>query len=238
MKIRRGRLPEVLQLLLPNDIRRRPFGTDRHPDRAQSVAAGINANANGADVAMGVGCDVASGDDIQRMVGQVVARWGRIDTLVNNAGVVDRHTNVLGLDEAEWDQFMNITLRSVFLCTKFVARQMVAQGYGGRIINIAATSAHRGRHNATAYQAAKGGVLSLTRALASQLAPYQITVNSITPSRVQKIDDLDAPKVKNLIGRQETAHDIARAAVFLASGDANFITGIDLQVDGGVLASS
>ena len=203
-------------------------------ERASHVAGEIG------EAAMGIECDVTSSADVQRVVDRVVERWGRIDTLVNNVGVVDR-TNVLELEEAEWDRVIGISLKSVFLCTKYVARQMVAQGDGGRIINLASTSGHRGRENATAYPAAKGGVLNLTRALAVQLAPYHIRVNSITPNRVETVAEPGAPErsrqVTNLVGRQGTPRDIALAAVFLASADADFITGTDLVVDGGVLAS-
>ena len=207
-------------------------------ERAQAVAGAINAEREGA--ALALKADVTSSADAERMVADVVGQWGRIDLLVNNVGVVDR-TNVLELPEAEWDRVTGVSLKSVFLVTKYAAKQMVEQGDGGRIVNIASTSGHRGRENATAYPAAKGGVLNLTRALAVQLAPYAIRVNSITPNRVQTIAEPGAPDrnrfpVDNLIGRPCMPRDVALAAVFLASADADFITGIDLPVDGGVLA--
>jgi len=128
----------------------------------------------------------------------------------------------------------------VFLVTKYVAIRMVEQGHGGRIINIASTSGHRGRDGATAYPAAKGGVLNLTRTLAVQLGPHNIRVNSITPNRVLTEAEPGAPtrntKVNNLVGRQGTPQDIANAAVFMASDDADFIAGADILVDGGALA--
>ncbi len=206
-------------------------------ERAQAVAGAINAEREGA--ALSLTCDVTASGDAERMVAEVVGRWGRVDVLVNNVGVVDR-TNVLELPESEWDRVTGVSLKSVFLCTKYAAKQMVAQGDGGRIVNLASTSGHRGRDNATAYPAAKGGVLNLTRALAVQLAQYAIRVNSITPNRVQTEAEPGAPDrnrpVDNLIGRPCTPRDVALAAVFLASADADFITGIDLPVDGGVLA--
>ena len=206
-------------------------------ERAQAVAGAINAERDGA--ALSVTCDVTASGDVERMVGEVVGRWGRVDLLVNNVGVVDR-TNVLELAESEWDRVTGVSLKSVFLCTKYAAKQMVEKGDGGRIVNLASTSGHRGRDNATAYPAAKGGVLNLTRALAVQLAPYAIRVNSITPNRVLTEAEPGAPDrnrpVDNLIGRPCMPRDVALAAVFLASADADFITGIDLPVDGGVLA--
>ncbi len=194
-----------------------------------------------ADAALAISCGGAATPrkKAEEMVRQVLARWGRIDVLVNNVGVVDRK-NVLELDEADWDRVINISLKSVFLCTKFVALAMVEAGKGGRIVNVGSSSGHRGRADATAYPSAKAGVLNLTRSLAVQLAPYGIRVNSVTPNRVAtEVGPGEKPRVweiNNLIGRQIRPQDVARAAVFLASDDADAINGIDLLVEGGVLA--
>ena len=206
--------------------------------RALSVVESINSAHPGA--ALALQCDVSVSADVQRMVGQVVERWGGVNILVNNVGIVDRK-NVLELEEADWDRVIGTSLKSVFLCTKYVARQMVEGGKGGRIINIASTSGHRGRESATAYPSAKGGVLNLTRALAVQLAPYRIRVNSITPNRVLTTVDPDEKprvydKINNLIGRQCTTKDVAHFALFLVSEETDFITGADMLVEGGVLA--
>jgi len=205
--------------------------------RAQAVADALCAERP--DAAVGIACDVTSSAAVQVMVESVRSRLGPVDILVNNVGVVDRK-NVLELAEADWDRVIGITLKSVFLCTKYVGLAMVEAGRGGRIINIASSSGHRGRADATAYPSAKGGVLNLTRSLAIQLAPYRIRVNSITPNRVAtEVGPGEVPRrwaVTNLIGRQTTPLDIARAAVFLASDDAEAITGIDLLVDGGAAA--
>ncbi|HEX9878611.1 MAG TPA: SDR family oxidoreductase, partial [Candidatus Binatia bacterium] len=136
---------------------------------------------------------------------------------------------------------VDTTLKGVFLCAKYAAKQMVEQGRGGRIINIASTSGHRGRKDSTAYPSAKGGVLNLTRSLAVQLAPHRIRVNSITPNRVLTTVDSDErprvyEKIGNLIGRPCTPKDVANVAVFLATDETDFLTGIDIPVDGGVLA--
>ncbi len=206
-------------------------------ERAQAVVDSINAEHPKSGVA--IACDVTSSAQVQGMVDEVLRRWGKIDLLVNNVGVVDRK-NVLELDEADWDRVIDISLKSVFLCSKFVARAMVEAGNGGRIINIASSSGHRGRTDATAYPSAKAGVLNLTRSLAAQLGPHNIRVNSITPNRVMtEVGPGERPRaweITNLIGRQIRPEDVARAAVFLASGDADAITGIDLLVEGGVLA--
>jgi NAD(P)-dependent dehydrogenase (short-subunit alcohol dehydrogenase family) len=206
-------------------------------ERAQTVAKSICADHP--ESAIAVACDVTASGDVQGMVKTVLDRWGRIDVLVNNVGVVDRK-NILETDEGEWDRVINISLKSVFLCSKYAAQAMVEAGNGGRIINIASSSGHRGRADATAYPSAKAGVLNLTRSLAVQLAPHNIRVNSITPNRVATVvGPGEKPRVwqiNNLIGRQIQPDDVARAAVFLASADADAINGIDLLVEGGLFA--
>jgi NAD(P)-dependent dehydrogenase (short-subunit alcohol dehydrogenase family) len=212
---------------------------DMDRSRAGTVADRLNASRPGA--ALPLVCDVSSRDDVQRMISAVVSRLGGIDVLVNNVAITDRKT-ILDLEEEEWDRVLRVTLTSVFLCSKYASRQMALQGRGGSIINMASTSGHRGRANATAYTAAKGGVLNLTRSLAIQLAPYRIRVNSLTPNRVGSPVGEDAVReggsVKNLVGRNGAPLDVARAALFLASDDAQFITAADLLVDGGALAAA
>ena len=212
---------------------------DLDKGRGEKVAAEVNAAHPGC--AMALVCDVSSAADVEKMVGAVTQKWGGgIDILVNNAAWTDRK-NILDLTEQEWDKVMNVTLKSVFLCTKLVARVMVDQKRKGRIINIASTSGYTGRPDATAYTAAKGGVLNLTRSLAIQLAPHGIRVNSVTPNRIGSPvgEDVDPPDrfVKNLVGRRGAPGDIARAVLFLVSDDSDFITAADLLVDGGAMAS-
>lgn len=211
---------------------------DMDEGRSRTVADAINEEHPG--VALAVVCDVGAGAAVEAMVRRVVDHFGGVDILVNNAAVTD-HKHPLELEEDEWDEILRVTLKSQFLCTKYVGQQMVKQGRGGRIINLASTSGHRGRADAAAYSAAKGGVLNLTRSLAIALAPHQIRVNSITPNQIGSPVGRDSiPEggraVVNLVGRQGMPPDIAAAAVFLASDDADFITGADLLVDGGVSA--
>lgn len=212
---------------------------DTDPGRATTVANRITAGHPGA--ALPLVCDVSVKEAVQGMISTVVSRFGRVDVLVNNVAITDRKT-ILDLDEDEWDRVLRVTLTSVFLCTKYAGRQMAQQGRGGSIINMASTSGHRGRGNATAYTAAKGGVLNLTRSLAIQLAPYKIRVNSLTPNRVGSPVGEDTVReggtVRNLVGRNGLPLDVARAALFLASDDAEFITAADLLVDGGALAAA
>ena len=147
----------------------------------------------------------------------------------------------LDLTEEEWDKVMAISLKSVFLCTKLVARMMVEQKRKGRIVNISSTSGHTGRSDATAYTAAKAGVLNLTRSLAVQPSAYGIRVNSVTPNRIgSPVGEDVVPEnrfVRNLVGRRGTPKDIAAAVLFLCSEESDFITAADLLVDGGAMAS-
>lgn len=211
---------------------------DLDKGRGERVAGEINAAHR--DHALQCICDVSSSSDVEKMVKAVAQKWGGVDILVNNAAWTDRK-NILDLTEEEWDKVMAISLKSVFLCTKFAARSMVEQKRKGRIVNIASTSGHTGRPDATAYTAAKAGVLNLTRSLAVQLAPHGIRVNSVTPNRIgSPVGEDVVPEnrfVKNLVGRRGTPKDIAAAVLFFCSEESDFITAADLLVDGGAMAS-
>jgi 3-oxoacyl-[acyl-carrier protein] reductase len=205
---------------------------------ARKVADAINAKHP--EHAIGVQCDVSDSAQVQRLVQQVVQAFGGIDILVNNVAITDR-TVILDLPDEEWDRVIKITLTSQFLMSKYVAKQMVAQGRGGRIICLASTSGHRGRKDATAYTAAKGGVLNLVRSLSIQLAPHNIRVNSVTPNRVGspvgQAEMRTVGEVTNLVHRVGLPRDIAVMCLLLASEDGDFITGADMLVDGGALAA-
>jgi NAD(P)-dependent dehydrogenase (short-subunit alcohol dehydrogenase family) len=183
--------------------------------------------------------DVSSEQDISALVADVVAQWGRIDVLVNNAAISD-NKHVLEITKGEWDKVMAVTLTGPFLMSQHVARQMVKQGSGGRIVNIGSTSGFFGRSRAIAYTAAKGGVANLTRSLAVQLAPHRIRVNGVVPNKIGSPvgkDEFDPTRpVVNLVGRPGVPIDLARAILFLASDESEFIVGEMLFVDGGVSA--
>ncbi len=189
---------------------------------------------------VGLRCDVSSGAEVAAAMDGVAERLGGIHILVNNVAVTDR-VPLLELEEEEWDRVMAVSLKSVFLCSKHAARHMIEAGPGCSIVNLASTSGHKGRDNATAYTAAKAGVLNLTRTMAVQLARHGIRVNSVTPNRVGspvgQSELRSSGTVRNLRGRNGEPRDIANAVVFLASDDADFVTGVDLLVDGGVMAS-
>ena len=146
---------------------------DLDPGRGSNVANEINAKNPGK--AISVVCDVANAASVNSMVETVVKQFGGVDILVNNAAWTD-HKTLFDITEEEWDRTMNVCMRSVWYCTRAAAKVMIEQKRKGRIVNIASTSGHWGRKEATAYTTAKAGVLNLTRSIAVQLAPEGIRV--------------------------------------------------------------
>ena len=221
------------------------------PDVASEIAAAGRR-------ALSVVGDVSNAREVEAMVNQVRDHFGRIDILVNNAGAVaggDR-VPVIDLDEAEWDRVHNVNAKGTFLCSRAVARILIAQGGGGRIINLSSVSGKRGVARFAAYCASKFAVRGFTQALAQELGPHQITVNAICPGyieteRVADIAaalapagvtaethhaDLRARAATNTpLGRVGTAEDVARTAAFLASAEADFLTGLSITVAGGAV---
>jgi NAD(P)-dependent dehydrogenase (short-subunit alcohol dehydrogenase family) len=183
--------------------------------------------------------DVSKGADVEAMVKAVVARFGRVDLLVNNVAVSDNKT-IFECTEEDWDRVMTITLKSQFLMSKYVAQQMVAQGGGGKIVNVGSTSGWQGRPRAIAYSAAKAAIANFTRALAVQLAPHNIRVNAIVPNKIGSPvgkDDFDPTRpVENMLKRAGQPMEAAKAILFLVSDDSSFIIGENLFVDGGTMA--
>ena len=152
---------------------------DMDKSRGERVAAAIRAA--GGDATL-FAADVSKGADVAALVKAIVARYGRIDILVNNVAISD-NKHIFDITEEEWDRVLSVTLKSQFLMSQQVGKQMAAQG-GGRIVNIGSTSGFTGRSRAVAYSAAKGGVANLTRAMAAQLAPHKIRVNAIVPNKI------------------------------------------------------
>lgn len=191
--------------------------------------------------AIAVEGDITRPEHMEDLVEQAVAAYGRVDVLVNNAAI----TNSAGLldeDLATFRKVVDVILAGTFNCTQRVAKQMVSQGEGGAIVNIASTSGHRGKAGAIAYQSAKAAILNFTRACAVELAPHGIRVNSVTPTQTgmpvggkPMRDDGEPPKSVPR-GRWGRPKDQAQAVLFLVSDNADFITGADLPVDGGNLA--
>jgi NAD(P)-dependent dehydrogenase (short-subunit alcohol dehydrogenase family) len=209
---------------------------DMDAARGGRVAAEIRQSGGDAQLFL---ADVSRGSDVAELVRAVVARFGRIDILVNNVAISD-NKHILDISEEEWDRVLAVTLKSQFLMGKHVAAQMVAQGTGGRIVNIGSTSGFMGRSRAIAYSAAKGGVANLTRAMAAQLAPHRIRVNGIVPNKIGSPvgkDEFDPTRpVPNMAKRPGEPKEAAKAVLFLVSDDSSFVYGANLFVDGGVSA--
>jgi len=194
--------------------------------------------------ALTIKADVSNKPDVVQMVDKAVQKFGKIDILVNNAGVT-AFCPTEDLAEADWDKVISVDLKGMFLCSQAVARQMIKQA-SGKIVSLASTAAHRGFYGLGAYCASKGGVISLTRQMAVEWAKYNINVNTVSPSvtlteMVRKYyEDTGKGKEDQIkwvpLGRLNEPEDISAAILFLASADADNITGRDILIDGGVAA--
>jgi NAD(P)-dependent dehydrogenase (short-subunit alcohol dehydrogenase family) len=189
--------------------------------------------------------DVARLEATREMVASVERELGPIDVLVNNAGVFPR-VPFLDMQESDWDYVLDVNLKGACFCAQAAARAMVASGrhgsiHGGSIINLTSGAAYRGSPRGVHYCASKGGVLSMTRQMALELAPHRIRVNAIAPGLTDTAqprygsseEELRAMGSALPLGRLATPEDIAGAAVFLASDAAGFVTGHCLHVNGG-----
>jgi NAD(P)-dependent dehydrogenase (short-subunit alcohol dehydrogenase family) len=204
-------------------------------------------------------CDLGQSAQVQQLVQQVAGHYGRIDILVNNArAIIGRDkVPVTELSEDVWQHFLTINTTAVFLLTKLVGREIIRQGRGGRIINIASNASKQASARGAAYSASKFAVLGLTQASALDLAPYSITVNAVCPGPINTdrlsyweraraeeegipLEDFRARIVKEAgqatpLGRIAEAEDVANMVSFLASEEAAFITGQAYNVNGGLL---
>jgi NAD(P)-dependent dehydrogenase (short-subunit alcohol dehydrogenase family) len=185
--------------------------------------------------------DVSDVGQINTAVAQIVTTHGRIDVLVNNAGLGYGHA-ALDVTESDWDEMMAVNLRGVFFTSQAVARVMIAGGKGGRIINLSSQGGLVGLPNAAVYCTSKGGVNMMTKVLALEWAPHDITVNAIAPTFVYTPGTapiLDDPEQRAAVlgkiplGRIGLTDDVAGAVVYLAARSGRMVTGSVLVVDGG-----
>ena len=205
---------------------------------AEALAARIAAAGGHA---LALGADLTRAEEVARLVETVAERCGRLDVLVNNAGSYPS-TPALEMTPEQWDGVIAANLRSAFLAAQAAARRMVAQGAGGAIVNITSIEAENPAPGHSHYNAAKAGVLQLTRALAAELGAHAIRVNAVAPGLIWRAGieqswpdgvarwQRTAPLTR--LGRPE---DVADACLFLASPAARWITGASLTVDGGVM---
>lgn len=237
-----------------NDITKHPYAADQAdwqglPDVVREIEAM-------GQRAISVVADVADAVQVKEMVDQTVAHFGKIDILVNNAGTIagkDR-VPVVDLAEEDWDRVQRVNVKGVFLCSQAVARHLVTQGTGGKIINISSVTGKRGSARFAAYSASKFAVIGFTQSLAHEMAPYRVNVNAICPGlvdteRVTHLasvlmpDNLSADEQLSEytrrseaavpFGRLAEGDDVAKMAAFLASDEAAYLTGVSITVSGG-----
>lgn len=214
---------------------------DLVPAGGQRVCEEINA-AGGR--AWFIAADVTRNDDMKRIVDCAVQQFGRLDVMVNNAGWTHRNQPLLQVSEAEFDRVYEINVKSIFHMTQAVVPMMRDQG-GGVILNIGSTAGIRPRPGLTWYNGSKGAVNLLSKSMAVELAPMKIRVNCIAPvightallESFMGVPDTPENRAKFIatipMGRMSEPADVARAALFLASDEAAFITGVEFPVDGG-----
>ena len=237
-----------------NDITEHPYAADQTewqglPDVVREIEAMGRR-------AISVVADVSDAKQVGEMVDQTVAHFGKIDILVNNAGTIagkDR-VPVIDLAEEDWDRVQRVNVKGVFLCSQAVARHLIAQGTGGKIINMSSVTGKQGSARYAAYSASKFAVIGLTQSLAHEMAPYGINVNAICPSLVdtERVghlasalmpEDLPADEQRAEFARRNVAAvplgrlaegtDVAKMAAFLASDEAAYLTGLSVTVSGG-----
>lgn len=241
-----------------NDLTEHPYAADDSEwNGLPDVVSEIEAMGR---TALSVVADVSDAKQVSEMVNRTVTHLGRIDILVNNAGTKagkDR-VPVVDLVEEDWDRVQNVNVKGVFLCCQAVARHLIKQGTGGKIINLSSITGKQGSARYAAYCASKFAVIGLTQSLAHELAPYQVNVNAICPSlvdteRVAHLatammpEDLSAEEQRAEfarrsesivpLGRLAKGADVANMAAFLASDESSYMTGLSITVSGGLVMS-
>jgi glucose 1-dehydrogenase len=198
------------------------------------------------DQAIGVDADVSKVDDLQRLVDETVKAFGRLDVMVNNAGVETR-SSVLDTTEKQYDFVLDVNLKSAFFGTQAAAKQMIKQGDGGRIVNVTSVHEDWPMPGNTAYCLSKGGMRMLTRTAGVELAKHNITVIGVGPGAVDtpinKETEADPAKMAKLgaaipLGRMADPAEIASVVAFLSSDGASYITATTLFADGGIMQGS
>jgi glucose 1-dehydrogenase len=214
-----------------------------HPEATDELEAEI---AKLGRQSIGVKADVSVVADLQRLVDAAVAKFGRLDIMVNNAGVETR-TSILTTTEADYDKVLDINLKSAFFGTQVAAKQMIAQGNGGRIINITSVHEDWPMPGNTAYCLAKGGVRMLTRTAGVELAPHGIRVVGLGPGAVATPINTSTMHDPTLLaklnaaiplGRMAEPEEIAGVVAFLASDAAGYMTATTIFCDGGIMQNS
>jgi meso-butanediol dehydrogenase/(S,S)-butanediol dehydrogenase/diacetyl reductase len=203
---------------------------------------------------MFIQCDVTKVDQVEKLVSRAVKEFGRLDILINNVGY-GRISKITDMKIEDWHEIIDVTLNSTFYCSKYALKEMIKNPEGGVVVNIASIDGLIGEYGHPAYNSGKAAMINLTRNIALDYADYNIRANAVCPGPIQQdvgqssIKDAysvftEPEKVHQMVldalpmGRKCTNEEVARAALFLASDDAEYITGTTLVLDGGLLAHS
>jgi len=197
--------------------------------------------------AIAIKADVSCPSEVDRMLAETLDSFAKIDILVNNAGIVTM-APILEMDEEEWDRVIDTDLKGVFLCTRDVAKEMVRAARGGRIVNISSVHYARPQEGRAHYAAAKAGIINMTKVMALELAQYRINVNCISPGAIETgmgealgRSPEELKRIRTWMaetipwGRVGLPADVANLALFLASDEADYCTGSNFVIDGGLL---
>lgn len=211
---------------------------DLRKELAEETANEITANTGKEAIALEA--DVSDRESVKAMIAAAVENFGHVDILVNNAGIT-RDNLIMRMNENDWDMVLNINLKGAFNCSQAIVRPMMKQRYG-RIINISSVSGVTGQAGQTNYSSSKAGLIGFTKALAKEVGSRNITVNAVAPGFIETVLTDDLPdEIKDIsikltpLGRFGKPQDIANAVAFLAADESSFITGVTLQVDGGMV---
>jgi 2-dehydro-3-deoxy-D-gluconate 5-dehydrogenase len=193
---------------------------------------------------LGIEADLSSTKVIENIINKTITAFGRIDILINNAGII-RRTDAIEFNEKDWDDVMSVNLKTVFFLSQAVAKQYIKQGTGGKIINIASMLSFQGGIRVPSYTASKSGVMGITRLLANEWAKHNININAIAPGYMATDNTAllreDPKRSEEILGRIPAGRwgmpeDLKGVAVFLASEASQYVNGYTIAVDGGWLA--
>lgn len=222
-----------------------------HPEGAEETLSKVQAAGGDCHLIEGycdndrgysVGADLGMVEDVRRLIAEGVAHYGRLDILVNNAGI-EKHAPFWEVTEADYEAVLNVNLKGVFFATQAMAQHLIETNRPGKIVNVSSVHEELPFPNFSAYCASKGGLKMLTRNLSVELAPHGITINNVAPGAIETpintklLNDPDKLNalLKNIpLGRLGQPQDVSGLVAFLASEDANYITGSTFFVDGGL----